>query len=83
VTEAEMHVFLAITISMGHCIWDELTDYWSRADNFPTAFYGNAMPRDRYLHILHFLHFTNNKKVPDIKTKIMTGYGKLEICMTF
>ena len=39
-------------------------DYWSRADNFHTAFYGNAMPRDRYLHILRFLHFTDNRKVP-------------------
>jgi hypothetical protein len=26
VTEAEMHVFLAITISMGPCILDEMTD---------------------------------------------------------
>ena len=66
-TGAEMHVFLAITISMGHCIWDEMTDCWSRADNFHTAFYCNAMPQDRYLHILCFLHFTDNKKVPDMK----------------
>jgi len=65
-TEAEMLVFLAITISMGHCIQDELTEYWSRADNFHTPFYGNAMPRDSYLHILRFLHFTDNKKVPDM-----------------
>ena len=65
VTEAKMHVFLAITISMGHCIWDKMSDYLSRADNFDTAFYGNAMPRDRYLHFLHFTD--NNKKVPDMK----------------
>ena len=69
VNEAEMHAFLAITISMGHCIRDELTHYWSRADNFHTTFYGNAKPGDRYLHILHFLHFTDNKKVPDMKDK--------------
>jgi len=67
VTGAEMHVFHAITINMGHCIQDEMTDYWSRADNFHTAFYGNGMPRDRYLHILRFLHFTDDKKVPDMK----------------
>ena len=42
VTEAEMFAFLAITISMGHCIRDKLTDYWSRADIFHTTFYGNA-----------------------------------------
>jgi len=28
VTEDEMLVFLAITIQMGHCIWNILTDYW-------------------------------------------------------
>jgi len=67
VTEAEMRVFLAITISMGHCIRDKMTDYWSRAGNFHTASCGNAMPRDRYLHILRLLHFTDNKKVPDMK----------------
>ena len=61
-------MFLAITISMGHCIRDKLTDYWSRADNFHTTFYGNATPWDRYLHILRFLHFTDNK-VPDMKDK--------------
>jgi hypothetical protein len=62
-----MLVFLAITISMGHCIRDKLTHYWSTADNFHTTFYGNAMPWDRYLHTLRFLHFTDNKKVPDMK----------------
>jgi len=31
VTETEMLVFLALKIQMGHCIWDKLTDYWSRA----------------------------------------------------
>ena len=31
VTETEMIVFLAVTIQMGHCIEDRLSDYWSRA----------------------------------------------------
>jgi hypothetical protein len=38
VTEAEMRVFLALTISMGHCIRDKLTDYWSTAASFHTTF---------------------------------------------
>ena len=66
VTEAEMLVFLALTIQMGHCIRDRLTDYWSRAENFHTTFYTNAMKRDRFLHILRFLHFTDNKNEPDV-----------------
>jgi len=64
VTEAEMLVFLAITIQMGHCIWGKLTDYWSRAYNFHTPFYGNCMKWDRFFHILRFLHFTD-KNEPD------------------
>jgi len=31
VTEDEMLMFLAITIQTGRCIWNKLTDYWTRA----------------------------------------------------
>jgi len=30
ITEAEMFVFLAVTIQMGHGIRDKLTDYWAK-----------------------------------------------------
>jgi hypothetical protein len=61
VTEAEMFVFLAITIQMGHCILDKLTDYWATMEQFYTPFYSNMMKRGRYLHIFRFLHFTDNR----------------------
>ena len=64
--DPETFVFLAITIQMGHCIRDKLTDYWSRAENFYTSFYSNAMKWDRFFHILRFLHFTDNKNEPDM-----------------
>ena len=32
VTEAEIFVFLALTIQMGHGVRDKLTDYWSTLD---------------------------------------------------
>jgi hypothetical protein len=67
VTQAEMLVFLAITIQMGHDLWDKLTDYWATSDQLYTPFYTNAMKPDRYLHILRFLHFTDNKNEPDRK----------------
>ena len=54
---------------MGHCIWDKLTDYWSRAENFYTSFYSNTMNRDGFFHILCFLHFTDNKNDPDMMDK--------------
>jgi hypothetical protein len=31
VTEAEMLVFLAVTVQMGHCTRDKLTDYWTKS----------------------------------------------------
>ena len=75
-TEAKMLVFLAITIHMGHSIRDKLTDYWSRAYNFQTPFYGNCMKWDRFFHILHFLHFTDNKNEPDMTHENSDGYGQ-------
>ena len=65
ITEAEMFVFLALTIQMGHCLRDKLTDYWSRNEQLHTPFYGNMMQRDRYFHILRFLHFTDNRNAGD------------------
>jgi len=64
-TEAEIFVFLALTIQMGHGIRDKLTDYWSTLDYLYTPFYSSMMKRDQYLHILGYLHFTDNKNEPD------------------
>jgi hypothetical protein len=61
-----MLVFLTLTIQMGHCIRDKLTDYWSRAEHFHTTFYTNAMKQERFLHILRLLHFTDNNNEPDM-----------------
>ncbi|PNF43126.1 hypothetical protein B7P43_G18025 [Cryptotermes secundus] len=61
VTESEMFLFLGIIIQMGHDIRDRLTDYWSTAEQFATPFYSKTMKRDRFLHILRFLHFADNR----------------------
>ena len=61
ITEAEMIVFLAVTLQMGHSLRERLADYWSTADNFYTPFYRITMKQDRYWHILRFLHFTDNR----------------------
>jgi hypothetical protein len=52
------------TIQMGHCIWDKLTDYWATTVQLHAPFYSSTMKRDRYLDILHSLHFTDNKNEP-------------------
>ena len=63
-TAAEMRVFLAITIQIGNWIRDKVTDYWATTNQFHTHLYSSAMKRDRHLHILRFLHFTdkNNER---------------------
>ena len=61
VTEAEMFVFLALTIQMRHDVRYKLTDYWSMLHQVYTTFYGTMMNRDRDLHILRYLQFTDNR----------------------
>ena len=65
ITEAKMYVFLAITILMGHCLQDKLEDYWATIDLLHTPFYTNMMQWDTCQHILHFLHFTDNRNESD------------------
>ena len=65
VTEAVMFVFLALTIQMGHGVRDKLTDYRATVEQLYTPFYGTMMKRDRYLPILRYLHFTDNRNEPD------------------
>jgi len=44
---------------------DTLHDYWSRLRQTRTPFFGETMTRDKFLHILRFLHFANNSQRPD------------------
>jgi hypothetical protein len=59
-TDSEMFLFLGITIQMGHDIRDRLRDYWMTAEQFFASFYSNNLKHGRFLHILCFLHFTDN-----------------------
>jgi len=57
--------FTALALQMGHIVKDILHDYWSRLKQMHTLFYGETMTRDRFLHILRFLHFAENSQRPD------------------
>ena len=46
-TEAEMFVFVAVTIQMGHCLPDQLTDHWAKLDQFYTPFYSTIMRQNK------------------------------------
>ena len=50
---------------MGHDLHDCLKDYCSREEQYFTPFYSKTMVRDRFIHILRFLHFENNDNPPN------------------
>ena len=55
-------IFIALALQMGHDLKQTLHDYWSRIIQLHTPFYSETMTQDRFLHILHFLHFADNSK---------------------
>jgi len=57
--------FIALALQMGHELKDTLHDYRSRLRQLHNPFYGETMTRDRFLHILRFLHFADNSQRPD------------------
>jgi hypothetical protein len=64
-TEYEMFFFLPITVQVGHCIPYQLTDYWATMDQFYKPLYSNMLKRDGFIHIICFLHFSDNRNEAD------------------
>ena len=62
---SDMMTFVALALQMGHELKDTLHDFWLRLRQLHNPFYGKTMARDRFLHILHFLHFADNSQRPD------------------
>jgi hypothetical protein len=59
-------IFLAFAVQMGHYLTNK-TAYEASGlslNSFVLPL-GNTMTRDRFLHILQFLHFVDNSKRPD------------------
>ena len=65
VTIKEVYTFFGLIIQMGLDQRHSLKDYWSREEQYCTQFYSNVMARDRFFHILRFLHFENNDHPPN------------------
>lgn len=65
ITLDELYTFFALVIQMGHDMRDALRDYWRKEEQYYTPFYHNILPRDRFLHILKFLHFSDNNDAPN------------------
>ncbi|GFW78142.1 piggyBac transposable element-derived protein 4 [Trichonephila clavipes] len=45
---------------MGHIEKDSIQDYWTTDNLIETPIFREVMPRDRFLMILKFLHFSDN-----------------------
>jgi len=65
ITIEDMYTFFGLVIQMGQDQHHSLKDYWSREEQYCTQFYSNIMARDRFFHILRFLHFENNNNPPN------------------
>jgi hypothetical protein len=60
-----MFLFMVVIVQMGQNIRDRLRDNWTRADQFFTPFYPTTVTPDCFLHIIHYLHSTDNDKEID------------------
>ena len=89
ITLPDIMTFTALALQMGHTLKDSLHDHWSGIRQLHNPFYGETMTWDRFLHILHLLHFADNSQRPDkgeeydrlwklrtVFDKINEGYAK-------
>jgi len=60
-----MMTFVALALQMGHALKNTQHDHWSGLRQLHNPFYGETMTRDRFLHILRFLHFADNSQRPE------------------
>ena len=68
---------------MGHGVRDKLTDYWATADQLYTPFDGTIIRWDRYLYVLRYLHFTDNRNESDRRDENLADRGRYENCLKF
>jgi hypothetical protein len=66
---SDMVTFIALALHMGHEFKDTVHDYWSIIRQLHTPFYGETVTRDRFLHILHFVHLADSLQRPDEGTE--------------
>ena len=60
VNRDDMMRFIGMIISMGLVVQQDLHDYWSKDELLETPFFRKAMPRNKFLLMLSFLHLNNN-----------------------
>jgi len=56
----ELYIFLGVTILMARNKKLQISEYWSTNDLLHQDIFGKYMSRDRYLLLLHCIHFCKN-----------------------
>ena len=64
-TLPELKACLGLTLAMGLVKKSNLKAYWSTDSVTKTPLFSSTMSRDRYLHIMRYLHFVNNCNAPN------------------
>jgi len=79
VTEAEMFLFLALTLQMGHTVQDRLEDYWKKWNSFT---FHSMDKRWHMLGIVTYYAFYISRTIIGMElTAQMTDCGKYETCL--
>ena len=60
-----MMTFIVLALQMGQTCKTHCMITGPDLDSYTLHFYGETMTRDRFLHILRFLHFADNSQRPD------------------
>ena len=70
----ELLAFIGLNIAMGMLRLPQARDYWSTNEILATPWFAAIMLRDRFFHILRFLHLVDSTKQ---KSKGEGGYDPL------
>lgn len=62
----EMRKFLAMLIAMALITQSDVSEYWTTNHVTSTPFFGDTMPRDRFMLLLSFIHLNDNNSELDI-----------------
>lgn len=77
----ELYVFLGISLLMPLVKKRRIKDYWSKDSIICTPIFGQTMPRDRYIFLLRFLHFSDNSNIDKedrlFKIRLIVDHFKL------
>lgn len=68
-TIEELYSFLALLMLMAHVKKSVLKEYWTQEEMTATPFFSKFMARDRFVSLLRYLHFSDNRN-PNLNDRL-------------